>query len=476
MAIINEKGINANGYYVSTKGVTTDGRIVVFRTISERNICKPVPAFAWVIDATDDPTVGRGSAFYAYTAKGWLKIYETEMMDQIPGGGGGPAGPIDWALIIGKPTSDPAAIDSAVQSAHAHNNFSILNKIGDEDGTLTYNGEKISDLSTVTEHARLIAELIESLHSLTSRVETNEGNIENNATEITNVRTDLEQEISQVSATVDELNGTVAGHTDQLATISNDVTNNYNRINTLNTILNEISGKVTVAERDIQVNADNIAANTQTITDNKAAIDADQERQNVLINGLRSDLTHDEQTITQLTETTNSHETRIAELESTVEQLAPTDLSEVNERLNSHDTSINQLNETTVSNTNRIVNNEQYINQYGITLSTHTTKISDLEAAIANLPSIDVDAINERLGELNTAIEENRTNISVTNAGMVTNAQNISSLTDRVVALENATPQEPVDLTDLENRMTAVETELGLVQDKVSTLEDLVGV
>lgn len=115
MSVINEKGLN-DGYFVSKKGVTMSGKVVVFKNISERDKCVPCPTFAWVIDATDDPTVDSGSAFYVRLATGWKKLYETESMDNEGTGEG-----------------------------HTHNNKAILDRLADVDNVLIYDGRVVGD-------------------------------------------------------------------------------------------------------------------------------------------------------------------------------------------------------------------------------------------------------------------------------------------------------------------------------------------
>lgn len=86
-----------------------------------------------VIDASADPSVATGAATYVYNYANstFTKISETESMDVI----------LQWANIIGGPTSTPAAIDAAVTATHSHLNKTQLDKIGeDADGDLSYDG------------------------------------------------------------------------------------------------------------------------------------------------------------------------------------------------------------------------------------------------------------------------------------------------------------------------------------------------
>lgn len=89
-----------------------------------------------VLDATGDPTVGSGSAMYAYAhaTTTTYKIAEYESMDVV----------IEWSNITGRPASSVAQIDNAVSLAHSHANKAVLDKLSDASGALLYNGAPIT--------------------------------------------------------------------------------------------------------------------------------------------------------------------------------------------------------------------------------------------------------------------------------------------------------------------------------------------
>jgi len=96
-----------------------------------------------VLNATGDTSVTSGSAGYVYKAdtSTWHKMFETEAMDIV----------LNWASIVGGPTSAPAAIDNAVSKTHSHTNLVVLDLLGkDADGNLTYNGAVVSTVSSTT--------------------------------------------------------------------------------------------------------------------------------------------------------------------------------------------------------------------------------------------------------------------------------------------------------------------------------------
>jgi len=89
-----------------------------------------------VLDASADATVASGAATYIWdnANTSWEKISEAESMDVV----------LQWANIIGGPTSSPAAIDAAVGASHSHANITELDKISEDvDGDPTYDGVAI---------------------------------------------------------------------------------------------------------------------------------------------------------------------------------------------------------------------------------------------------------------------------------------------------------------------------------------------
>lgn len=96
---------------------------------------------AWVIDATADPTVGKGGAKYLYQSEeaGWVKTGEAESMDVV----------LKWANLQDKPTSTVLEIDDAVSKKHSHANaVNVLDKLGVSGGKLQFDGAAV-DSDTV---------------------------------------------------------------------------------------------------------------------------------------------------------------------------------------------------------------------------------------------------------------------------------------------------------------------------------------
>ena len=77
--------INPNGkaWYANASGVTIVGTTKTYQTYADMLREQYPGKLAWVLDASGDPSVDKGSALYAWRplSKTWEKIYETEMMD-----------------------------------------------------------------------------------------------------------------------------------------------------------------------------------------------------------------------------------------------------------------------------------------------------------------------------------------------------------------------------------------------------------
>lgn len=111
-----------------------------FATMNSTTYTKNVTVF--VLDASADPTVDAGSAYYFFeqASGNFYKVSEFESLDLV----------INWTDIVGGPTSTPAQIDAAVADAHIHANKTELDKIGeDADGDATYNTDPIQKWKTL---------------------------------------------------------------------------------------------------------------------------------------------------------------------------------------------------------------------------------------------------------------------------------------------------------------------------------------
>ncbi len=220
--VINEDKADLYPHLVSTTGITVVGRTVVVQTIQDRNRLNPAPAFCYVIDATDDPTVDKGSALYVYTLNSnspthWRKCYETEMMDFV-------LDPIGWDDLTIKPNSSPEEIDQSVENSHSHINLSVLSELSDSGGILTYRNERVfPDLTqtfsiidnrfsvieeSANRHETQLSELDQRVQSVSSSV----SDVVNNIDSIEQRLTDLGENTVQKDSfdeTISEINNTV---------------------------------------------------------------------------------------------------------------------------------------------------------------------------------------------------------------------------------------------------------------------------
>lgn len=128
---------------VDTRGIVVSGQTRYYKNIAERDAVNSGsrPTFAWVDDATADPTVNQGSALYINKSGEWIKLYETESMDVEL------TFSLDWNQLLGKPQSSADAIDLAVTAAHTHENKAALNRI-----TITEDGELMVDNKIVGQY------------------------------------------------------------------------------------------------------------------------------------------------------------------------------------------------------------------------------------------------------------------------------------------------------------------------------------
>ena len=135
-AVGNSAMINALISSAITDALTDYNALEVVADIAARDaLALERNALVLVVDATDDPTVGVGSALYAYVEAddAWVKVAEYESMDVV----------IQWSSIQGRPDSSPAQIDTAVSQSHTHSNKAVLDKFTESEGQPQYNGQPI---------------------------------------------------------------------------------------------------------------------------------------------------------------------------------------------------------------------------------------------------------------------------------------------------------------------------------------------
>lgn len=94
-----------------------------------------------VVDATGDATVGTGGATYLWDNANHIsiKVSEFESLDAV----------VQWTTVVGRPSSTPGQIDSAVTDSHTHSNKTLLDLLTDVGGNLAYNGTEVKGWNTV---------------------------------------------------------------------------------------------------------------------------------------------------------------------------------------------------------------------------------------------------------------------------------------------------------------------------------------
>ena len=130
--IINSDDIQA---MIDAAVANVTGGVEIVADIAARNALTPTNGqYVLVLDASADPTVNSGAASYVWrqATSQWIKLTEYESLDMT----------ITWAMIQGKPTSAPSAIDAAVANSHTHDNMTHLSKVGEDgSGDFTYGGQ-----------------------------------------------------------------------------------------------------------------------------------------------------------------------------------------------------------------------------------------------------------------------------------------------------------------------------------------------
>lgn len=157
-----------NSWFSTPTGVTVMGRTKKFLTYNAMINSRYPSDFAWVVDATGDPTVNEGSALYSFSKDTgtWIKVYETEAMDND----GGVAVAADWDNLDGRPLSTPAAIDDAVNSSHSHSNITILNSISGSGIDLVISSET-DTASILTNKSVLFTTIQSNITALSTKID-----------------------------------------------------------------------------------------------------------------------------------------------------------------------------------------------------------------------------------------------------------------------------------------------------------------
>ena len=110
---LNENYYGTSVLNKSSIGTTIIGRTKTYNTYQDMLNDKYPGMYAHVLDASGDPSVGSGFAYYRYTEGVWNKIYEEELMDVSTDG-------------------------------HTHANYEVLNMFGISGRRPTFNGKQLA--------------------------------------------------------------------------------------------------------------------------------------------------------------------------------------------------------------------------------------------------------------------------------------------------------------------------------------------
>lgn len=115
----------------------TNKELFVVNNISERDAIDSEDNFlVFVLDATNDPSIGGGEALYFYitSLSKFVCIYQSKYIQRE----------LDWSKLVNGPNSSGSQIDTAVRNTHTHENKNVLDGLGTVDDLLTYKGKLVS--------------------------------------------------------------------------------------------------------------------------------------------------------------------------------------------------------------------------------------------------------------------------------------------------------------------------------------------
>lgn len=130
---------NANATFATKAEVAGEKREYYFADVAAKEAFdmseRPAGDTCWVGNASDDDEVqAPGSAKYMWDGERWNFLFETDANIVV-----------DWDDVQGRPEVTVEELENAVLLRHSHHNGGILYEINaDEDGDLTYKGQKIN--------------------------------------------------------------------------------------------------------------------------------------------------------------------------------------------------------------------------------------------------------------------------------------------------------------------------------------------
>lgn len=373
---------------------------------------------------------------------------------------------------------------------------SILGDISDFESTVT---QSIEDLTTLV---NTYDTRITTLEGCCSDVNTTLSNYGARLNEIELViDTVSTQNIEDLIARIDALELKVEANTTQIATLQNDLREAVQRFDPIEDTLVTHASEITQLKTDV----DNLEECCQSVQSTLTAYDARITQNAEDIDALEERLTRDESNITGNARDIAINSQQIAtntqdiqDLKDAFSELDPTSALEVVRQVAINTTDIANIKSVNDSQNTRLTNVENRVTTLETNATALTGRVSTLESefeqisdwqqqiddasAMAQQASDDVSALTTTVNGFDARITQNSTDIA-TNAddidavesGLASAVSRITTLESNETALEARVTANESDLLSIHQTITADETGLANLGTRVSALETQVG-
>lgn len=352
--------------------------------------------------------------------------------------------------------SDVAQFETDMTSA-----FNTLSDtVGTFDGRVTTLEQCCSDVNTTLlnygSRLNAIEQVIETvstanIDALTERVNALENKVQVNETNISILRNDLHELDERVTTA----EGTIVQH-------SGLITNNTNRITTLEQCCDDV--RSTIATLDTR------------ISNNKSEIDALKLR----VTANEGNIAANAQDITILSGQVAVNTADIEDLKQGLAELDPTSQLEVVRQVAVNTTDIANLKTVTQSQAQNLTSLTNRVALDEDTISTHTGQITQLQNDIAQVQSWEtrIQTCEQKADDATSAVTQIELSVSQLSASLVgvqgdvaDNASEISGLKTRVSNVETAQATDEATMQAIEARVSANEADLVLVHQTITNDE-----
>ena len=466
VSVINED-LRAD-YTVFPIGISISGHIKKYKTFSEMKSDRNPPKYAWVENAADDPTVGKGSAlYYNKTGNVWVKLYETESIDMD----------LDdlitkphWYDIVGGPTASPEEIDLAVTNKHIHDNYTVLCKLKQNDvGRLVYNNDElmINDGTLVTlsakaeRHDAWIALYTDNISSITSSLNECVHTVAQHTSNITNINSD----ILNIGVSIDGLRAVVETADSKITVNANNIVTLLNRIITVESWKDDIdSWKTTINALDLSSIWPRITTIETTISTTNAnlrsisgRVDDVEESISVHGNTIQSMSTN----LNTISDIVDSHVDAIVSLTTTVDTKASVN------SVNAIDTRVSALEQWKATVDDSFDTTEIYERMDAIeaNIPTFYQKVTKHDADISELTT-KVDTYHDRIEEVASSIPDLVTRIGSVESGLNDTNSKVTAAEQNIVDITFNIADMHTDITQINSRLDGHDTDISGLKTK----------